>query len=349
MAARDVAGWMKSAHFIVGCYSVEDLVQIPGTPWIVGGGLTTLGPGMPDEVITKNYLHVFDARTETVRRVESDDIAVRADTATYPGSTPPDWETFGPHGIGLGARTGDVITFYAVNHGAREAVEVFQIDVSGARPRFTWIGTVLAPEDGFIDAVAWVPGTNGIVVTAMSDPRDVEGSAQKQMKGLPVGWVREWHPGRGWKTLPGTETLSTPNGVIVSEDGRHVFVAASTNMSIVRITRGAAKPEVVSAQVAGIPDNVRWSADGRSMLAGVHTANPEEFMAKSVAAAKVGGNLDTTFNITRIHADSMKTEVVMPSGLYGVFGGGTGAIEVGNRLWVSSCKADRVAIFDLNS
>jgi hypothetical protein len=344
-----VARWMKSAHFIVGVYSVEDLIQIPGTRWIVGSGLTTQGPGMADQVITKNYLHVFDAETETVRRVEPEDIAIRVDTATYPGSTtPPDWETFGPHGIGLGARNGDVVTLYAVNHGVREAVEVFKIDVSGDRPRFTWVGSVVAPEDGFIDAVAWVPGTDGFVVTALVDPRDPEGSAQKQMKGEPVGWVREWHPHSGWKTLPGTEDLSTPNGVIVSEDGRHVFIAASTGMSIVRVTRGGTDPEVVSAKVAGIPDNVRWSADGKSMLAGVHTEDPERFVGKQIAAVKVGGNLETTFNITRIDADSMKTEVVMPSGLYGVFGAATGAIEVGKRLWVSSCKSDRIAIFDLH-
>ncbi len=29
------------------------------------------------------------------------------------------------------------------------------------------------------------------------------------MKGEPVGWVREWHPKSGWKTVPGTEKFST--------------------------------------------------------------------------------------------------------------------------------------------
>lgn len=312
----NVEDWMKSAHFIVGCYNVEDLIQIPGTRWIIGSGVINFGPGMADKVILKDYLHVFDAETETGYQVEPKDIAIKPNTTAYPATTtPPDWETFGPHGIGLGERKGNVITLYAVNHGVREAVEVFKIDVSGKRPRFTWVGTVLAPEDGFIDAVAWIPGTDGFVVTALLDPRDPEGSAQKQMKGEPNGWVREWHPKSGWKTLPGTENFSTPNGVIVSEDGRHVFVAASTNMSIYRVTRGGTDPEVVSAAVAGIPDNVRWSADGKSILAGVHTEDPEEFVAKQVAAAQVGGNMYTTFNITRIDADSMKTEIVMPSGL----------------------------------
>jgi hypothetical protein len=60
-ASRDVKGWMKSARFILGVYNVEDMIQIPGTRWIVGSGVNTQGPGMEDKVITKNYLHVFDA------------------------------------------------------------------------------------------------------------------------------------------------------------------------------------------------------------------------------------------------------------------------------------------------
>jgi len=341
---------MKSAHFILGVYSVEDMLQIPGTRWIVGSGVNTQGPGMEDQVIRKNYLHLFDAETETGGRVEPEDIALKADKASYPATTtPPDWETFGPHGIGLGARQGDVVTLYAVNHGPREAVEVFKIDVSGKRPRFAWVGTaVVAPADGFIDAVAWIPGTEGFVVTSLLDPRDPHGSAAKQMKGEPNGWVREWHPKTGWKTLPGTESFSTPNGIIVSEDGRHVFVAASTGMCIYRVTRGATKPEVVSAKVAGFPDNVRWSADGKSILAAVHTEPAEKFVAAQAASVKIGGSMFTTFNITRLDPVSMKTEVVMPSGLYGAFGACTNAIEVGNRLWLGSTKSDRVAIFDLN-
>ena len=347
---RDVAGWMKSSKFIVGCYNVEDLVQIPGSPWIVGSGVTTQGPGINDKVITKNYLHIFDSNAETMRLVDPGSIFILPDAATYPETTtPPDWERFSPHGIGLGERKGDVITLYAVNHGAREAIEVFKIDAFSERSRVAWVGTVLAPKDGFIDAVAWIPGTDGFVVTSLLDPRDPEGSAKKQMKGEPVGWVREWHPKSGWKTLPGTEKFTTPNGVIVSPDGRQVFVAASGNFCVYRVTRGGANPEVVaSPKLAGFPDNVRWSADGKSILAAVHTADPEEFAKAQAASVKIGGSMFTTFNVTRLDPVSMKTEIVMPSGLYGAFGACTNAIEVGNRLWLGSTKSDRVAIFDLH-
>ena len=210
LADRDVEGWMKSAHFIVGCYDVEDLIQIPGTKWIIGSGVTEIGPGMADRVIKQDFLHVFNAETETVHQVEPEEIHVRADAASYPDTTtPPAWGTFGPHGLGLGARKGNVITLYAINHGVREAVEVFEIDIARDRPHFTWVGTVLAPEDGFIDSVAWLPRTDGLVVTSLMDPRDPEGSTQKQLKGEPNGWVREWHPQSGWKTLPGTEDFSS--------------------------------------------------------------------------------------------------------------------------------------------
>ncbi|WP_455388713.1 hypothetical protein, partial [Petrachloros mirabilis] len=96
------------------------------------------------------------------------------------------------------------------------------------------------------------------------------------------------------------------------------------------------------------PDNVRWSADGKSILAAVHTEDPEKFVAAQAASVKIGGSMFTTFNITRLDPVSMKTEIVMPSGLYGAFGAATNAIEVGNRLWLGSTKSDRVAIFDLH-
>jgi len=70
-------------------------------------------------------------------------------------------------------------------------------------------------------------------------------------------------------------------------------------------------------------------------------------VAAQVAAVQVSGLMYTSFNITRVDPDSMETEIVMPSGVYGAFGAATGAIEVGNRLWLSSTGSDRVAIFDL--
>ena len=104
---------------------------------------------------------------------------------------------------------------------------------------------------------------------------------------------------------------------------------------------------VASAKLDGFPDNVRWSADGKSILVGVHTEDMEKFVEAQIYAVKNSGMMMTKFNITRIDPETMEAEIVMPSGVYGAFGAGTGAIEVGNRLWVSSTGSDRIGIFDL--
>jgi len=346
---RDVDGWMKSANFILGVYNVEDMVQIPGTKWIIGSGVTSQGPGMNLRFLKKDYLHVFNAETETGGAVKGFDIKEAPDKARFPDTTtPPDWEVFGPHGIALGEQKGDKITLFAVNHGAREAVQVFEIDYSGDTPTFTWIGTVLSPEDGFVDAVAWIPGTDGFVATALLDPRDPEGDGKKQMAGEPVGWVREWQAESGWKTVPGTENFSAPNGIVVNEDGSRIFVAPSGNFAVYRISRGGDDPEVAEVKLDGFPDNIRWSQDGKSLLVAVHTEEMEKFVAAQLELVKYGRSMLTSFNITRVNPETMEAKIVMPSGIYGALGAGTTAIEVGDRLWVSSTGSDRIGVFDLN-
>jgi hypothetical protein len=47
--------------------------------------------------------------------------------------------------------------------------------------------------------------------------------------------------------------------------------------------------------------------------------------------------------------ETMQMTQVLKSGVYGVMGGGTGAIEVDDKLWVSTMKWDRIAIFPMKS
>lgn len=343
-----VEAWMNSnVRWILGVYNVEDFLVIPGTHWIIGSGLNMYGPGFKDSVIKKNYLHLFDADAETGRRLEPSEIAIKADTKTYPGSTPPDWETFGPHGISLSTRKGDVVRLFAVNHGGRDAVEVFEIDVSGDSPRFTWTGCLVAPEDGWPDAVCWLPDTDGVLVTAMADARYPMQEMKKELGHQPVGWVKEWNPKtKDWKVLPGTESFSAPNGIIVSEDGGTVWVNESTGNCVSRVKRGGSDPELTRVPLPGTPDNLRWSADGKSIFCNVHTASAVEFEYRQLGAAKFGTPVHTTFTVLRLDPDSMELEVVMPSGLYGPLGASCSTIEYGKRLWIGSCNCDRVAVFD---
>jgi len=199
---------INGVSFICGVTNVEDLILVPNTKWVIGSGFT-------DQVTTQNYLHLFDSETETGAAVQPFEIAIRPDTKTYPDCAPPDWQTFGPHGLGLGLTGGTRLVLYAVNHGGREAVEVFEVDLSEGRPRFTWIGCVIAPQGSWPDSVALLPD-GGLVVTSMAEPADPAGTKNKLLKGEPIGWIKEWHPGTGWTDIPGTKAFSAPNGVVVS-------------------------------------------------------------------------------------------------------------------------------------
>lgn len=343
---------MASAKFLLGFYNVEDIIQIPGTKWIVGGGITCYGPNFCDKVITTGYWHLFDAEAETGFRVDSSTIEIAPEPDRFPVTDEPEWAAFGPHGFGFYGQDGDTIEVYAASHanvnGGREAVEVFRIDTSGDTPRFTWIGAILADADFWPDAVAVLPD-GGVVATSTGNPlQDPEEAMRLALKSAPVGNTRVWYKDSGWTDVPGSESISTPNGIVISPDGQQIYVAASTGFSVVKIDRSVEPPAVSSVDVGGIPDNLRWSTDGKSMLAGIHVVdNPLDFPKIQAAAAEVGGNQMTAFKVTRIDADTLETSEVMPPAIYGVLGAGTSAIEVGKRIWVGSTKSDRVGIFDL--
>ena len=56
-------------------------------------------------------------------------------------------------------------------------------------------------------------------------------------------------------------------------------------------------------------------------------------------------NCNVPFKIDIMNPHTMKLTNVVKSGVYGVMGAGTGAIEVDHHIWASSFRADRIAIF----
>ena len=130
---------------------------------------------------------------------------------------------------------------------------------------------------------------------------DPEEAMKLALNGEPVGNTRVWYKESGWTDVPGSESISMPNGIVTSEDGKQIYVAASTGFSVVKIDRSVDPPAVTSADLGGIPDNLRWSADGKSILAGIHVVDPPTKFAEAQAeTAAVGGNQMTPFKVTRI-------------------------------------------------
>ena len=259
------------ARFICGATNVEDFAPVPGTKWVIGSDLAAASQ-------PQGYLHLFDTSDHTVTNVEPSAIAIRPDKQAYPDCPGPyDPKTFGPHGLDLTRGTGDHRTLYAVNHGGRESVEVFDADLSGGTPRFTWTGCLVAPKGFWPDAVASLPD-GGLMVTSLWDPTDPDRVA-KLSDGKPVGALDEWHPGKGWSAVPGTEGMSGPNGVIVSPDGKKVFIAVWSGKQLTRVDLTANPPKVDTVPTGILTDNVRWSPDGGSIFAGGQDATVKQVLA----------------------------------------------------------------------
>lgn len=325
---------VKGVSFICGVTNVEDFAPIPNTKWVIGGDLSTASN-------PQGYLYLFDTATRTATAVKPSDIAIRADKQTYPDCPGPvDFKTFGPHGLDLTRSGGPHRVLYAVNHGGRESVEVFTVDLSQDMPKLTWTGCVVAPNGFWPDAVASLPD-GGIIVTSLWDPTDAD-RMNKLSNGQVVGALDEWHPGKGWTPVAGSEGMSGPNGVIVTPDGRDVYVAVWSGKQLTRINRSQNPAKVDTIPTGILTDNVRWGPGGKSIFVGGQDATVKQVLECFESSA---ANCNVPFRIYRMDPATLKLTDVVKSGVYGVMGAGTGAIQVGNKIWVSSFRADRIGIF----
>src|ERR1044072_5114213 len=123
--------------FVCGVQNAEDLVVVPSSRWMVASGMA---PG--------SGLNMVDTQAKSVRKLYAVGTAnARADKtkfASCPG--PLDAKQAVLHGLSLRSAANGHYTVYATNHGGRESVEVFDLDVSGAAPAATWIGCGVAPD-----------------------------------------------------------------------------------------------------------------------------------------------------------------------------------------------------------
>jgi len=318
--------------FICGVTNVEDFAPVPGTQWVIGGNLAAAGK--------QGTLYLFDTKTATATTVEPNDIAVKPDKQKYkdcPGA--PDWKIFGPHGLDLTRGTGQQRTLYVVNHGGREGVEVFDVDLSKDKPAFTWVGCAVVPKHFWPDGVASLP--NGeIVVTSLWDPEDPH-RADKLSKGEVVGGLDTWSPEKGWAEVPGSKGLSGPNGVITSADGKEIFVAVWSGKEVARLSYGKTPAEKKTVHTGFLTDNLRWGPDDHTILVGGQATSVKQVL--ECFESQAVNCINVPFQIDSMDPKSMKLTTLIKAGVLGEMGAGTGAIKVGNELWVSTFRGDRIA------
>ena len=309
-----------AVQFVCGLEAPEDLVVLPGDQWVVAGAYS--GRGGIYLIRAKDRFKVFAYPT--------DQPLDRFDTKTYgtacPG--PPDAATrarFQAHGISLVPGTDSVHRLFAVLHGGRESVEVFEIDARPATPVVTWIGCAVAPDSIGLNSVRGRP-EGGFVATnflARAGGPDIKAV----MAGEKNGEVWDWRSASGWQKVPRTEAAGA-NGLEISQDGARLYVAEWGAQSLFRVSRGAATSERRDVPLGFRVDNIHWARDGSLLVAG-----QGETPASSV--------------VVKIDPETLAVREVLRHRDTPAFGAATAAVEVGRELWVGSFRGDRLAIFPL--
>lgn len=321
--------------FVCGPRNAEDLVRIPGTRWVIASGMGGGASLYAVDVESRDWRAIYPGVAP----------AARHNMAVYgacPGS--PDPGNFITHGLSLEARGDALATLYAVSHGDREAIEVFDVDARGSVPRLTWVGCVLMPEGLEANSVA-VRHDGTIAATVLIEPGK---SFADLIAGEPTGAVYTWTPGdESFERLRGAE-LPGNNGIEVAADGEEIFVVSSGLRTVVAFPfRNPTSPSRTSPRLPFIPDNVHMNDGGELLTAGMSDnepacggdfPGPEDFDIEAVAACPRG------FVAAALDPATLEHTVIAEGRRLEAFSNATMALEIADEVWVGTFAGERIAI-----
>ncbi len=198
-AACEPAGGLT---FVCGPKNAEDLVRVPGTRWIISSGMADGAS-----------FFLIDSKSGAWRPLAFD---TKADPAFSRCASAPILKTFQTHGLHIRELGGGVSRLLVVGHGAREAIEVFDVAVVADAPVLTWKGCVAMPQGLAANSVAAFADGSMIATVLLMPGKSFLDSVNKK----PTGAVFEWTPGSaGFVQVAGTE-LPGNNGIETAPDGR---------------------------------------------------------------------------------------------------------------------------------
>ena len=314
----------QGLSYLCGFVVPEDVVNVGSTGLVLASGHRAPG-----------HMYLIDPATGAQSElIHGAAFRLQHDTNAYPDCPGPlNLEAFDVHGISLAETSPRRFSVYTTSHGAREAIEIYELDLADTAPSLAWTGCVLLQQDGYFNAVARL-ADGGFVATRM---RDATARNADLQPGEITGRVFEWHPGGQLQPLAGTE-LSLPNGIDVSQDERYVFVAATLTQELVRFDRSATPIGKRTASLPMRPDNVHWDGNGKLLIAGPNPFDP---------AVCDSPGCPTGWSVVEVNPQTLDVSRLGGADRTAAMQRASAAIRVGDEIWVGS-NQDRIARFPLN-
>ena len=306
---------------ICGISNPEDMVPLANSEWVIVSGYA------PDALyrVSTRTRHVLNlvpgAHVQWNRNAYAD----------CPGPLAAGGMT--AHGIAL--TDGNTPSLFVINHGGREAIEVYKLRRRDAS--LTWVGCVPLPADMMANSIAQLK-SGTLVVTSLGKAKT--NFLPDIVAARPTGDVRLWSRDKGWRIMPHSQG-SGPNGLALAPDGRSIYVAMSGSRDIVRMALDGKTAPVHSARLDILPDNLRWTPEGTLITTGMRY-DPEVN-----ARCFQGLGCQPRFDVYEITPETLAVKslsgrfVTRPMPLT------TTALCVGDELWVSSISGRNIAVFPL--
>ena len=308
--------------FVEGVWNPEDLVELPGTSWVIVSAMRSARhAGRLFKVDTARPSHATELRWEA---------------AAEPARLGTD--VFDPHGIAARRLPEGTFELLVVDHGGGEAIDRLVLELREEGPVVVRGDRLVQPPRTSANAVAHLPD-GGFVMTSMFDPTDPN-TLSRFARAEPTGQVWRWSPSNGWSRF-GELQMSGANGIAVSADGRSVIACEWAARRVWRLDENG-RP-VTSVETDFLPDNLRWTSEGHLLLAG-QSDRPEAVFGCGAR----GERCPLAFKVVRLEPESLAIEplIVMDDSEATArgFGGATGALMVGDRIWVGSFTGQRIGI-----
>ncbi len=319
-----------NARPICGFSNPEDMVVLPGDQAILIGeyGASAESTGR---------LLVFELASEkqhTVYRGGQGNGAAEAGWG-HPSCTTPPAEPFNSHGIDLVRRDDGRLQLLVIQHGSREAVELFEVLGGGTDWRVEWRGCVPAPPNASLNSVAGV--SNGDFYTTQMIPLESAIDLKQSIPRFVTGHAFAWSQAdTSFRNIGGTDG-AMPNGIVTSRDGRFTYMNATAENSVRKV-------EVASGRELGratvdMPDNARWAPDGRVLIASLGDLTSHDF-AECLSIKR--GACRIPFKIVALDPDSMTIVETLYETDGAPMGAGTVGLRVGDELFIGTFHGDRI-------